>query len=199
MLNPNFVIFGAGLNFIGTLSYLTDTIKGKTKPNRISWFMWALAPLIAFGAELHEGVGIQALMTFMTGFGPLLIFTASFLNKKSIWQLTRFDYACGGLSLLGLALWLLTRHGDIAIAFSIAADALAAIPTIVKSYKAPESENWKAFGLAGVSAGITILTIKDWNFATYGFPIYIFLICALFFVLIKFKLGNRLSRRVVAS
>jgi hypothetical protein len=57
MLDEKFVILGIIVGFIGSLSYLIDTIKGKTKPNRVTWFLWALAPLIAFTAEIKQGVG----------------------------------------------------------------------------------------------------------------------------------------------
>jgi len=193
MLDPKFVIVGALFNLAGSSGYVIDTLKGSTKPNRITWVLWALAPLIAFGAEIHEGVGLQSLMTFMVGFGPLLVVIASFINKKSVWKLTRFDFVCGALSLLGLLLWLLTRHGNIAIAFSIMADGLAAAPTVVKSWKEPETESYLVFLFAAISATITLLTIDTWNFAHVGFPIYILGICGLLFALIKFKLGKRLT------
>lgn len=57
MINENFVILGAIIGFIGGLSYLVSTIKGKTRPNRATWFLWALASLIAFSAEIKQGVG----------------------------------------------------------------------------------------------------------------------------------------------
>jgi hypothetical protein len=193
MLDSKFVIFGAMLNLVGSTSYLVATIKGKTKPNRVTWFLWALAPLIAFSAEIKEGVGLQSLMTFMVGFGPLLIFVGSFINRKSVWRLSLFDYVCGGLSLLGLVLWLLTRQGNIAIIFSIAADGLAAVPTLAKSFTEPESESSYVFGLGATSAAITLLTIDNWNFAHYGFPLYILIICLILFGLIQFKLGKKLT------
>jgi hypothetical protein len=80
MINQNFVILGAIIATIGSLSYLIDTIKGKVKPNRVSFLLWSLAPLIAFVAELKQGVGLQALMTFVVGFLPLTIFIASYFN-----------------------------------------------------------------------------------------------------------------------
>jgi len=44
--------------------------------------------LIAFKAQIKEGVGIhQALLTFMVGFIPLIIFIASFINKKAYWKI----------------------------------------------------------------------------------------------------------------
>jgi hypothetical protein len=189
MLPSYFVIFGAVINIAGTLTYFFDVLKGKVKPNRVSWTLWTLAPMLAFFAELHEGVGIRSLMTFMAGFNPMLILFASFLNKKSYWKITVLDYFCGGLSLLGLVLFLITKQGFWAITFAISSDALAAVPTIIKSFKDPASENWKAFFGGGISAVIALLTIKTWTYANYGFPIYILLICTTFIVLIKFRIG----------
>lgn len=104
MLPTSFVIVGMIIGSIGAFWYLVDTIRGNVKPNRVSFLLWSIAPLIAFTAEIQKGVGIQSLMTFSVGFLPLLIFLASFINKKSEWKLTRFDLACGMLSLLGLIL-----------------------------------------------------------------------------------------------
>ncbi len=98
MLHPNFIFVGVGLQFLGGLSYLLDTIKGKIQPNKVSWFLWSLAPLIAFVAEVKQGVGIQSLATFIVGFVPLLVFFASFVNKKAKWQIGKFDILCGILS-----------------------------------------------------------------------------------------------------
>lgn len=192
MLDPRFVIVAALLNLWGSLDYVIATLKGQTRPNRVTWFLWALAPLIAFGAQLNEGVGWPALMTFMVGFSPLAVFIASFINSKAHWKLTNFDYICGGLSLLGLLGWVITREGVVAIFFSILADALAAVPTVVKAWKAPETERYPVFLLSAISAGITLLTLDKWAFSHYSFPLYILLICLLLFVLIKFKLGKRL-------
>lgn len=195
MLNPNFVIIGVLAQFFGGLSYLLDTIKGKAKPNKVSWFLWALAPLIAFAAEVKQGVGIQSLATFIVGFIPLCIFIASFLNKKTEWRVSRLDIVCGALSLLGLLLWFITKVGNIAILFSILSDGLAAVPTAVKSYHEPESENDLVYLGSVVNGGVALLTITEWNFQHYGFPAYLFLSMLIVFLLIRFKIGKVLSKK----
>ena len=193
MINENFVLLGVFINFLGGLSYIWDTLKGKVKPNRVSWGLWALAVAIAFSAEIQQGVGIQSLATFMVGFTPLLIFLASFINKKAYWKITKFDLACGALSILGLVLWQITRIGNVAIMFSILADLSAGIPTLVKSYKYPETENWIEFLSSFTSVTIAMLTFKTWTFAYYAFPLYIFLYDLTAFALIRFKLGQKFS------
>ncbi len=193
MLDQNFVILAVLINAIGGLNYLIATLKGRVKPNRVSWFLWAVAPLIAFTAEIEQGVGIQSLMTFTVGFNPLLIFLASFVNKKAEWKIRRIDIACGIASMLGLVLWYTTKVGDIAIIFSIMADGLASIPTVIKSYYHPETEKYLVFLCGGISAAITLLTVSTWNLANYGFPLYILVINTIIVFIIKFQPRTNLS------
>lgn len=193
MINEKFVLIAAVFNIVGSSSYVISTLRGKAKPNRVTWALWALAPLIAFSAQIDEGVGIRSLMTFMVGFGPLLVFVASFVNRKAYWKITKLDVACGIVSILALVLWKITGTGIIAIVFSIAADLMAGVPTIIKSYKEPETEHPTVFLLGGISAIITLLTIEHWTFASYGFALYILSICTLLFTLIafpKFRLAH---------
>lgn len=167
--------------------------RGGVKPNRVTWFLWSIIPFIAFSAQINQGVGLQSLTTFMTGFIPLLIFLASFLNKKSYWKIGRLDIVCGVLSMTGILLWLITKTGNTAIIFAIIADGLAAIPTIAKSYHAPQTEDYKIFLFGAISALLTLLTIKVWDFSYFAWPIYILAFNLLLTLLIKFKLGKLIS------
>jgi hypothetical protein len=186
MLHEDFVILGAVIALGGSLSYAISTLRGKTKPNRVTWCLWALAPFVAFAAEIGQGVGLRALTTFMVGFGPLLVFIASFVKRTSYWKISALDWTCGALSLVALCLWGITRIGNLAIVLSIASDALAALPTVIKAYREPASENARAFLFSASSALITLLTITSWNFAVYAFPLYICIVSFLLFILISF-------------
>jgi hypothetical protein len=190
MIDERFVLAGAFLNIMGSATYAYNTLKGRTKPNRVTWFLWAFAPLIAVSAQWSEGVTWAALMTFMVGFGPLIIFIASFVNRKAFWNITKLDIICGAVSLLALILWLITGQGTIAIIFSIFADLIAGIPTLVKAFNEPETEHHSVFRNGAISAAITLLTIKEWKFANYGFALYILLICLTLYLLIRFKIGT---------
>jgi hypothetical protein len=131
----------------------------------------------------------------MVGFLPLLIFLSSFVNKKAYWKLGRLDIICGILSVIGLILWAITRVGNIAIFFSILADGLAALPTIVKSYKEPETENYLVYLAALIASAITLLTIKDWKLEQFGFPLYILVVDVVLIVAIKFRIGKIFNRQ----
>lgn len=196
MIDERFVILAATLIILGDFSYLIYTILGKVKPNRVTWLLWSFPAFIAFAAQFSQGLGILSLTTFAFGFPCFLIFLASFLNKKAYWKITSFDLVCGALSLMGLVLWGITQVGNWAILLAIVSDGLAAVPTIVKSYKAPETENYQAYLFNGLGAVITLFTIKQWGFAYSAFPIYILLLNIILVPLIKFKLGKKIVKLV---
>lgn len=195
MINPYFILVGVLAQFLGGLSYLIDTVKGKIQPNKVTWFMWMLAPMIAFTAEIKQGVGIASLATFIAGFTPLLVFTGSFINKKSEWKLNRFDLICGLLSILGLILWIITKVGNIAILFAILSDGLAALPTAIKSYYYPKSESDTAYWGQSINGGIALLIIPKWDFQHYSFPLYLLLMGIVVIILIRFNVRKILSRK----
>jgi len=193
MLDQNFIIIGTLIGAAGSVAYLVDTVKGNVQPNRVSFLLWSIAPLIAFAAQIKQGVGLEALMTFSTGFLPLTVFIASFVNKKAEWKITTFDLACGVLSILGLILWLVTRVGNIAITFSILADALAAIPTLVKAYRYPDTEIAWPWITTVFGVILTLLTLNELTFANSGFIIYILIINTLIFSLVQFRIGEKIG------
>ena len=191
MLSPGFAVIGTLIGAVGSIAYLIDTVKGKIQPNRVSFLLWSIAPCIAFAAQMEQGAGMEALMTLSTGFLPLLTFVASFVNKKSVWKLTRFDLVCGALSILGLILWQITKVGNIAIVFSILADGLAAVPTIVKSYRYPDTEIAWPWIAAPLGIILTLLTLKELTFTNSSFIIYILIVNTVIFLLIQFRLGEK--------
>ncbi len=173
MLDPHFAILGALITVGGSASYARDTLRGRTQPNRVTWILWTVAPLIAFAAELVQGVGLEALMTLAVGVGPLLVVIASYLDPRAYYRLTRFDGICAGLSVAALIAWGLTGTGNVAIMFSILADLFGLIPTLRKARRDPASESASAFVASGCGAAITLLTISIWTFANVGFVLYI--------------------------
>jgi hypothetical protein len=179
------VILGLVAQFSGDFAYIRGTLTGRLKPNRISWLMWAVAPLIAFVAALADGVRWAALPVFGAGFGPLFVFIVSFKNPKSFWKLGYFDYLCGIFSLLALILWAITKEPAVAIFFAIISDLFAAIPTLIKSWKYPKTESGWIF-LTGIFSTLTILAaVKSWFFSQYAFALYICAIDTAFVLIIN--------------
>ena len=196
MIPDYWAYVAAVINVLGTLTYVVDVFRGKARPNRVTWGVLTIAPMIAFASMLSQGVGMaQSIVTFSVGFSPFLIFISSFLVKHPAWQLKRFDIGCGVLSLFGLLLWWITGEGNVAIIFSILADGLAFLPTLVKAYYHPETESPWAFMVSQIATIMVLLTVKIWNFENVGFQLYILATNVLAIAFIYFKFGLWLEGR----
>ena len=78
-LNNWLVILSALVSAIGFYHYLRDTLSGKSKPNRVTWFMWAIALIIGSCAAMASNAGIwNTLPVFLTGFFSIHNFVSLF-------------------------------------------------------------------------------------------------------------------------
>ncbi len=175
------------IQFVGVFFYIINMVRGTTKPNRVTWFIWALAPLIATWLAVKAGSGLSILPVFMAGFNPILVLIASFLIKKGYWEVTKLDIVCGVLAIFSLILWLLTQSFWISILFAILSDALAAIPTLIKSWRFPETETATAYAGGVISNALGLTIIRTWTFPIYSFGVYNILINVLIILAIYRK------------
>jgi len=166
------VIISTLLLLWGGYAYFRDTLAGRTKPNRVSWFLWALAPLVSFSAAFSVDADIWASVRVLVGgVVPAVIFLGSFVNRKSYWKLTWFDWICGGLSLTALLFWQLASSPLIAVLLATAANTFASIPTFIKAWNFPETETRLIFINCFLSAVLIIPAIPVWNIANSAFQI----------------------------
>ncbi len=151
--------------------------------------------MLAFVAMRYDGVSwAGSAMTLSVAVGPLMVLLASFVNKQSVWRITKRDYVCGAISLSGLLLWLFLRSAPLAIFIAIAAELFGFFPTLIKSWQHPESESYASALAAVTNAGITLLTITVWDVKHAAFSLYIFTAMMLMTVLVKYRLGPRLMK-----
>ncbi len=195
---PGWFAYAATLLIVwGARRYILDMRGGHVTPNLVTWFLWSLAPLIALGAQLKAKVGAEAALAAAVGLCPLAVFIAGLRQGK--FKPQAFDWCCGGISLLTLCLWLLTGSGSIGVSLSILADAFGAAPTVLKSWRNPESESPRFFALFAISAVVTLMTLTQWAVVNAAFTVYI---CALYiglFILVRFKVGVRFQKGTAGS
>jgi hypothetical protein len=171
---PQYIIYvSIFTSSLGVYSYIKDVLKGQTKPNLASWFIWFFAPMIAAMIGWQNGAGISILPVFLAGFMPFLVIVFSLFNKDSYWKLQLLDYICLFLSFCALLFWFYFKEGLLATVFAILADGIAYIPTYIKSWKNPETETAWAYG-AGIFANVLgLATISVFSFSTLAFSIYL--------------------------
>ena len=160
-------------SFAGFFFYIKDIFLGKTKPNLVSWFIWSLAPFIGVFFQIKAGAGLSILPIFMAGFISFLVIIISVLRKNAYWKINTFDVICGIISLISLILYVFTHNLSISILFAIMSDALAYIPTMIKSWNFPNTETGLMYIMGIINNIIGLLIIKSWIFPIYSFSISI--------------------------
>ena len=190
---PSYAVYIAVvINAGGVTGYIRDTLRGNTFPHRITWFLWGFIPFVTVAVQLRDHVGIQTVMTFSYFATAVAVLVTSFLARRGSWQVTPFDWACGGVCLAAVAVYAATLKGDLAISLLLTAEFFAAVPTVRKSWKAPETETWTVFLAGVVSSSITLLTVRHWTFPTYALSTWIGLQSGTQVMLVRGRLGPRL-------
>ena len=173
MLPEYYAIIGDIIGSLGGYYYLYETIVGKSQPNRITWLLWGIFPMVIFVAQRAQDVEGISWTSFVAGFTPLLIVAASFFNKKAYWKSELRDYYLMAAAIIGTILWYFTNNPNLALLFSLVADILASIPTVIKSYRFPRSESWIAYLISTFGFGICLLSVKTFNFESTAFVAYV--------------------------
>ena len=164
-------ITGGVIGTFSTVPYLIDVVKGKTKPNIVSWSTWTLLMAIATAAAFAAHAPRSAFLTLGDTF---CVFAVVILGLKyGVAKMTLFDAACQGLAVLGLILWLIFNSPSIALIFSIVVDFVVALPTIKHSWNDPTEETWQAFAIATVASIFTLVSLDKYAFTDLAFPAYL--------------------------
>ena len=194
------VLASAAIGLTGTFAYIRDMFRGKSKPNLITWGLWAFAPLIATGAALSAHAdGWSTVRIFMSGFGPLLVFLFAFIVRQGYWKLSKIDYVCGLLSLVALGTWLLADSPVLAILFAAIADLFASLPTILKAWKHPETETVYTYFVGLFTASIVLPAIPVWNIENAAFQMYLLTVnTTLFIVVMRGYFLRRKAKNTIA-
>ena len=184
MFYTTIAVISVALSILSGLSYVTATLRGEAKPNRVTWLLWSVAPMIGGFAQLASGVGLSTAVIFASSVMPLCVFLASFKNRNAYWKLETFDYGCGVFSLMAVLLWAITANPVVAIVFSLLSDILAAVPTIRKFVTHPETEDRRSYVLAAAGNLIGLLSIREYSFESVAFNAYLALMTVSFLPLL---------------
>ena len=181
------VILSALITIAGSATYVRNTLKGTTRPNLVTWSMWALAPLVGTGAAFSAHADPWTIVRiFLAGFLPLIVIVAVIAKPQAYWKLTTFDFLCGICSFIALIVWIFVHQPVIAVVLAAAGDGCAAVPTIIKSWKHPETETGFTFIMSFINVLLVIPSIPNWHVENWAFQIYL-VICNALLVLAVYR------------
>ena len=156
------------------IPYLIDTVKGKTKPNVVSWFTWTLLLVIATAAAFAAHQPRTAFLSLGDLVGTSLTLLAGL--RYGVAKFSWFDGLCQAAALVALTLWLVFNSPTIAIIGAIVIDFIAALPTLRHSWLHPNEETWETFGVLFIASAITLISLSAFSVTSVSFPLYLLLI-----------------------
>lgn len=155
----------------GYIPYAVDIVKGRAQPARSARFMFAFLLIVTILQQTSLGSGWLIAFTAGELTGSIAILALAI--KYGVGGLSKLDVACYVLLLADIALWLTTGNALLALHFSVLADAIAFLPTIVKTWHEPQSET-PIFFMSGIFAPVlNTLAVEKFTYGVLLFPLYL--------------------------
>ena len=178
------------LFFAPILLYIVTIVRGKTRPDAISWGGWTVLASIAAAAQIAKGASWSLVIPLASVVSDGSVFLLSL--KYGYKKFTHLDAICLALGVVAIGAWIATDEPLVALALAIVADAIVAAPTVVKAWQKPRSEAPLPWLLFAAGAGLGALSTERFDVANLAFPLYLLALCALIGLL---ALRGRISRR----
>jgi len=74
---------------------------------------------------------------------------------------------------VGIVAWQTTKDPVLGLYLGIIADFVGTVPTIIKSYRFPNTENWSFYGIDAIAGFCNVLAVTDRSLQAYVYPAYL--------------------------
>ena len=151
--------------------YALDTLKGITKPERMTWFILSLLGVVAFVSQMGLGASWSLLFTGLDTAGSCLMLLLSLkyggggYSKSEIIALT--------IAVAGITAALLFKQPLLSLAGVILADASGTALTVRKAFRDPGSETMVTWLAVGTAAVFGMLAVGSWSASLLLYPAYL--------------------------
>jgi hypothetical protein len=153
------IILAVSMSIIGNVPYLIDVIKHKVKPHPYTWLIWSIVSAVTFFGQVVKGAGTAFAEIF-----TIIIFIFSL--RYGFKDINKRDNYFLAAALIGLIPWVLTKDPTISVIVVVSIDLIAFIPTLMKTYKRPDSEISILYIMNVTRHMLTLLLIQRYNIAT---------------------------------
>ena len=174
--------------FLAYIVYVISIFRGKSKPNRATWWIWAFMGLILALSYKFSGASNTVWVPYVEFLGPLSIAILSI--KYGEGGLTdKTDLLCLFGAVISVILWIIFDSPVVALVTNLAIDSFAIVPTIKKSYLRPEGEDFWAWFGTGLADSLYMFAVERFSFVILLYPIYMLVsdLIIIFILLLKKK------------
>jgi hypothetical protein len=158
------------LTAVCVIPYLRDIYRGTTRPQRVSWLVFAVLSIVAAVSQFMDGAYAGAWLTGGAALGFTLVFLVSI--RRGVGGMSFNDALSLIVASCGLGVSLAVQEPFIAVLAVVVAEVPAVSLTVQKALRDPKSETastWLIDGLAGVCA---LLAVSELSLAQVLYPLH---------------------------
>jgi hypothetical protein len=140
-------------------AYLVPVLRGSIRPHPVSWGIWATLGIIGFVSTTVEGGGPATIVLGVTAALQVVVFVLAVTRSgvsvrlAELWPLVP--------AVIGMIAWLTARDPLAAVIGVIVSDACGLWPTLVKTWRDPNSEPATQWLIGGCAYLLGLLSAVD--------------------------------------
>lgn len=166
-----FGILSGVVILFGGPPYLFDILKGKTKPQRTTWFIWTVLGVISFTSQLKLGAHWSLVYVGLNAAGNIAVFLLSLKYGIGGWR--KLDVLALSIATVGVIIAITVDSPLVALLGSILADFSGTSLTLYKTYLQPSTETSITWFFLGTSSLFAALAVGKWDFSLLLYPLYL--------------------------
>ncbi len=171
-----FLIISIILPLYSPYLYIKSILRGGTKPHRTTRVVILVISLLTTASLIARHDRVALWLSLVSTLQAIAISALTF--KYGIGGGSKIDLLCLLLSGIGILWWQTTNNPAYGLYFAVVADFIGMVPTLIKTYRFPETENWAFYGIDAVAAAGNILALNSWEIASFAYPLYLLVINA---------------------
>lgn len=148
--------------------------KGEYKPQRITKFIFLFITSLFVATLFAQGERNGIILAIVQWLGSMIFFVLSI--KYGMGGNTKSDYFVLVMALFAILIWKTTGNPTLALYMSILADFVGFLPTLIKAFSLPYTEDPKYYASDVIAGFFSLISLKSVLLQDLAFPLYIFLV-----------------------
>ncbi len=171
--------------FISQAIGIYAIFKGTYKPQRTTRLIYFLMNILFIGTLIAQGSWDALGFAFAQNLGGAVIFFLSF--KYGVGGYSKVDIITLIGAFISGSTWVLTKNPTLALLMAITTDSIAFMPTLIKIFKFPKTEDWRFYFSDVIGTTFSLLSLKRFNLGDLAYPSYVFLLNVVGTILILWR------------
>jgi hypothetical protein len=159
---------------VSAVYYLADVLRGRSRPQRSSWAVWAVTGLVGFGTADAGGAGPGAYAAAVDSVACAATFLLSLHPRFGKPGGRRTDLLLVAVALAGVVLW---RWGPLTLStaalLAVGCELAALWPTLREAWQQPQLESLASWSADVLGSGLCLAVVGRPTVAALAYPAYL--------------------------